>query len=184
MRRLVLSAGQFFAFLLLSASGHAADVRAGAVSSPLPPAVVKEMDDLAESCRGFGGEPGDGHEAVKRGDFNNDGIADYVIYVGDYNCDGAASAMAPTAARGATAILYLGSPNGALTRVWAGDVWGTKVGQQNSRDVLLVDVAGADCRAAKSAKDIASMEQCARAVRFDDKKKVWKLAPEIVAAFD
>jgi hypothetical protein len=158
MRRVILSAFIPFAVAWLSASGHAADDRARAARSPLTPALIKEMNDLAESCRSFGGEPSDGRGAVKRGDFNNDGITDYVIYAGDYECDGAASAMAPTAATGATAILYLGSVDGSLTRVWAGDVWGTKIG----RAVLLVDVAGADCGPAGPAKDVASMKQCAR----------------------
>ena len=52
-----------------------------------PPAVVQKMVDMDTACRGAGGRPGGGAYVFVQ-DFSGDGVSDFLISEGNYNCIG------------------------------------------------------------------------------------------------
>lgn len=64
-------------------------VPARSIAEPILPAVVaKELEPLAEQCRGVGGKPTT-ERVVKRVDLNGDGRDNFVLDAGSIDCDGA-----------------------------------------------------------------------------------------------
>jgi len=55
--------------------------------SPIPSAVASHMASLDARCKAAGGQPGDGRYVIAQ-DYTGDGLTDYLISEGDYNCRG------------------------------------------------------------------------------------------------
>ena len=56
-------------------------------NSPIPLAVGSHMTSLDARCKGAGGRPGDGRYVIAH-DYTGDGLTDYLLSEGDYNCIG------------------------------------------------------------------------------------------------
>ena len=142
---------------------------AAAVSAPPLPAAVKtyvgEFDTL---CRDAGGKPGKHDPAmIQRGDFNGDGVADYVVNIGGYNCDGAASAIDNGQSGAAVAVFA-----GGTSKAWSGSAYGASI----EGGKLYLDTAGLDCGQRNAASvPFSELKACSRPLVWNaaSKKFVW-----------
>lgn len=124
------------ALLLLLTSQPAA----AAPQPPLPAPIAKQFADMADQCKDATGQRGRIGQAITRADLNGDGIEDYVVEDADYDCPGAVSLFAGTAATGNPLSLYIADKSGGVRKVWSGGVGEWSVKPRAGKPTLFVQV--------------------------------------------
>jgi hypothetical protein len=138
----------------------------------LPATVAADLESVASMCREAGGKPATA-DAVKRVDLNGDGSDDFVLNVGDVNCDGAASIYGDRE-KGVT--VYAGDGKGGAAAAFNEPVYGAKIEGTGAAAKLWLTVSGAQC-GKKPAADFASESFCDRPVVWNAAGKKFEYAP-------
>ncbi len=141
-------------------------------ATALPVPVAAGLKSVAELCREVGGTPQTAG-AVTRVDLNGDGNEDFVLYVGNVNCDGAAGVYGDRE-KGVT--VYAGDGKGGATEAFSDQAFGAKVEGSGAAAKLWLTVSGAQC-GKKPAKDFASEAFCDRPLVWNASAKKFEYAP-------
>lgn len=158
-----------------SAPARGSGPRASANAYPQP--ILAELQDWASQCREVTGKPGRPGKAVQNTDINGDGRPDYLVFQGAYECDGAASLLAPGASYGVATELYLGQPNGTAAKVWEESTWGPDLVQLGTATAFTFSLSGSLCGDRRGSRvSVAARLSCTLQLRPDGNGK-WGLHP-------
>jgi hypothetical protein len=138
----------------------------------LPATVAADLESIANMCGEVGGKPSTA-DAVKRVDLNGDASEDFVLYVGNVNCDGAASVYGDRE-KGVT--VYTGDGKGGAVSAFNEQVYGMKIEGSGAAAKLWLTVSGAQC-GKKPAADFASEAFCDRPLIWNAAGKKFEYAP-------
>lgn len=154
-----------------------AAICAHAAAPAYPPAVMADLRDLAAQCREVTDKPGKPGTAVRRADINGDGRPDYLFFQGEYDCEGAASLLAPGASYGVATKLYLGQANGGVAKVWEDSTWGPQAVRIGMATAYIFDLAGSICGDRRGSRvSVAERLSCTLQLRPNARGK-WGLLP-------
>jgi hypothetical protein len=152
---------------------------ASALAAPPAPAPAPVRADLAAlhaECRSYGGRPGASPNLLKSADLNGDGLAEYVIDQGGYNCDGAASAMG-AGQSGAAVRVYAGLAGGGAKLAWQNTAYGTSIVSAGGRARLWIDTAGFECGQRGANIPFSDIKACSRPLNWSPAKSAFIYAP-------
>lgn len=107
---------------------------------PLPAPIARLFADMAAQCKDATGQAGTIGQAITRADLNGDGLEDYVVEDSNYDCPGAVSLFAGTAATGNPLSLYIADKSGGARKVWSGGVGEWSVKPRAGKPTLFVQV--------------------------------------------
>lgn len=164
------------AFLLLLGAAQAQ------APKKLPAVVQKELAEMARTCRDVGGKPMKSPDLLTVADLTGDGIPDYVIDQGSFNCDGAASLYAGSG--GSQMAVYVGTPDGQAFPAFSSGSFGVKVDNSSKPARLQIVVGGPLCGQRVTANTPRSeYKSCWRPVDWNEKKRKMDFAPVSQAKF-
>jgi hypothetical protein len=147
--------------------------RADEAAEPsLPATVAADLESVASLCREAGGTPRT-DKAIARLDLNRDGNQDFVLYVGEVLCDGAASVYGDRE-KGVT--VYAGDGKGGATEAFRDSVFGMKVEGTGDAAKVWLTVSGRQC-GKQPAQDFASESFCDRALTWNAASKKFEYEP-------
>lgn len=159
-------------FLFLS-TAHAAEEGASAAAKgkadTLPPIVAQAVEEMRKSCREVDGKPlSKDSDFVDQADLTGDGLVDYVLDQGKFQCEGAWSLFSGTA--GSEVTVYVSTSAGSAMVAW--DLWvhGSELEKKGPKPVLYVNVSGAAC-GQKAAASRADEMACQRPLQWNAAKK-------------
>jgi hypothetical protein len=144
----------------------------GAADAKLPAIVAKALQEIAALCTEVGGKPSTA-KAVTRVDLNADGKEDFVLDVGQVNCDGAASIYGDREKR---VVVYVGDGAGGAVDAFSDSVFGVKVEGTGPAAKLWVTTSGSGC-GKPPAPDFAHENFCDRALVWNAATKKFDYAP-------
>ena len=108
---------------------------------PLP--VQKELSELVKACRDAGGKPAKSPGLLVVADLSGDGLPDYVLDQGSFNCEGAASLFSGSG--GSHVAAYVGTPDGQAVQAFSTGSFGVKVDRAARPAQLRISVSGPMC---------------------------------------
>ena len=138
----------------------------------LPTSVAADLKSVGDQCREVGGKPLT-RDAVKHLDLNGDAKDDFVLDVGQVNCDGAAGVYGD---REKAITVYVGDGATGASNAFSDLVYGAKIEGEGPAAKLWLTVAGEAC-GKKPAADFASENFCDRALLWNAKTKKFDYAP-------
>ena len=142
----------------------------------LPSAVQKELAEMVKMCRDVGGKPMKSPELLIIADLTGDGLPDFVINQGAFNCDGAASLYSGSG--GSQMSAYVGTPDGQAFQAFSAGSFGVEVDKAVKPAKLKVGVGGQLCGQRITANMSRSeYKSCWRPVDWNDKKRKMDFAP-------
>lgn len=142
----------------------------------LPVAVQKELADMAKTCREVGGKPMKSPDLLLVADLTGDGLPDYVIDQGGFNCEGAASLFSGSG--GSQMSAYVGTPDGQAFQAFASGSFGVKLDKEAKPTKLHVVVGGQLCGQRVTANMARSdHKSCWRPVNWNAKHRKMEFAP-------
>lgn len=145
---------------------------AEAAEQALPKHVARDLKDTATMCSAVGGKPNT-DKAVRRVDLNNDGKEDFILDVGQIECDGNASIYGD---REKAVTVYVSDGAGGDAVAFTHPVFGVKVEGSEASARIWVTVMAREC-GKKPAKDFASESFCERPLNWNAKEKKFSWAP-------
>ena len=161
--------------LLILALSAAAAPAAGA-PAPLPAPVRAHLAALDADCRSYGGRPGPMPKLVQSADLTGDGLADYVIDLNTYNCDGAASAMG-AGQSGAAMAVFVGGPGGSARNAYQSTTYGANLVTAGGKARLWIDTGGAECGQRGANIPFSAWKFCSRPLNWIPAKATFAYAP-------
>jgi len=160
-------------------TAHAAEGVSSAVAKGkadvLPPAVAQTAEEMRKSCREVDGKPlSKDSDFVDQADLTGDGLVDYVLDQGRFECEGARSLFSGTA--GSEVTVYVSTSAGSAIVAW--DLWvhGSELEMKGPKPILYVNVSGAAC-GQKDAASHADEMACQRPLQWNAAKKQMDYAP-------
>ncbi len=142
----------------------------------LPQVVQKELGELMKACKEAGGKPAKSPGLLAVADLTGDGLPDFIIDQGAFNCDGAASLFSGSG--GSQMAVYVGTPDGQAKAGFDSGSFGTKVDKAVKPAKLSVMVGGPLCGQKVTAKTARSdIKSCWRPVVWDAKAGKLQFAP-------
>lgn len=165
------------ALIIALAAGAAASSAAAQRPMRLPAAVQTYVAALDKDCRGYGGRPVPSPELVRSADLTGDGVADYLVDVGAYTCEGAVSAMG-AGQSGADIAIFTGGPGGAASLAYEDTVYGAEIESKAGKNQLIMSVAGLRC-GQKNAADVPFSDWtfCKRPLDWNASTRKFQYAP-------
>lgn len=161
--------------LIAAAAGPAA-----AAPAPLPVAVRAHLAELAKACREYGGRPGAMPALVQSADLTGDGLADYVVDLNVYNCEGAASAMG-AGQSGAAVAVFVSGPGGVARRAYDNTTYGANIATAGGKARLWLDTAGFECGQRGANIPFSNWKFCSRPLNWNPAKGAFAYAPLVEA---
>jgi len=163
--------------LIIGLAAGAAAAASVSAQTRLPAAVQAYVGALNKDCRGYGGKPGPSPDLVKSADLNGDGLADYLVNVGAYACEGAASAMG-AGQSGADVAIFTGGPGGTAALAYEDTVYEAEIETKAGRSQVLMSVAGLRC-GQKNAADLpfAAWAFCKRPLAWNPGTRKFAYGP-------
>lgn len=168
--------------ILWAVTGLAALAATATPAQPRPPgyapaSVTKDVLELHAMCREAGGKPGRSPGLIQMADLNGDGLADYVVDINSYNCEGAPSAMG-AGQSGAVVSIYVAGPGNTARKVWNGLAFEAKIEGAGAKRRVWLAIQGRDC-GQKNAATLSMAEQkgCNRPLTWDATKHTFKYGP-------
>jgi hypothetical protein len=143
-------------------------------AGPIPQAVAQHAKEMAASCREAGGKPGQSPHLAQSADLNGDGIPDFAIDEGGFDCQGAASLFSGSG--GSQVLVYLGDPAGVGRLVFQHGAFGMHMENGGSGAVLWLTVGGPLC-GQKNAQSHGDMISCDRPLMWDMRRQRLDFAP-------
>ena len=161
---------------LLAVAALCAAPAAAAPPAPLPATVRNDLAALHAECRGYGGRPGAARDLVKTADLNGDGLADHVVDLNAYNCEGAASAMG-AGQSGAAIKVYAGLLGGGAKLAFQTTAYGAKISPVGGRSRLWIETTGIDCGQRSQGVPFSDQTFCSRPLAWNPNRAVFVFAP-------
>ncbi len=144
---------------------------------PVPAAVRASVAELAQICTSSGGRLARSPNLVQYVDLNGDGLTDYVVDAGSFNCDGAAGAMT-NGQSGANLTVFVGAAANTATKAYSGSVYANEIDKKAAPPRLYVGVSGPDCGQRNAAKlPFSQLAFCLRPLNWNAARKMFVLAP-------
>lgn len=143
----------------------------------LPPEIRKAIDDVDTACRESSGKPGPSPNLIRSTDLTDDGVTDYILDLGYYNCEGAASALsAGQSGNGMT--IYVGGPNHTARKAYDVLTQGIELDTVDGKPRLSVAVMGGEC-GQKNAATLAmsDVDVCLRPLHWNAADQSFVLGP-------
>jgi hypothetical protein len=141
---------------------------------PVPPQVSAYAKQMGDSCRQVGGKPGSSPHLAQRGDLNGDGIADWAIDEGGFDCEGAASLFSGSG--GAQVVVFIATRDGGARKAFEHGAFGMRMEQAGGHTVLWLVVGGPMC-GQRNARSRADMINCDRPLVWDARHRRMEFAP-------
>lgn len=142
----------------------------------LPIAVQKDLAEMVKMCKDVGGKPMKSPDLLQIADLTGDGLPDFVVDQGVFNCNGAASLFSGSG--GSQMSVYVGTPDGQAFQAFSSGSFGVKVDKTSKPAKLQVLVGGAMCGQRITANMSRSdHKSCWRPVIWDTKRKKMDFAP-------
>jgi len=140
-----------------------------------PQALLAHVRELAGVCRDAGGKAGQSPNLVTVADLNGDGAMDYAVYVGGFNCEGAASAL-ESGQSGSGLAVFVGGPGGTARRAYDDVVYDVRLDKPTNR--LVVSVAGESCGQRNAARvPFSEIRACERPLVWNPQKQTFVYGP-------
>ncbi len=163
-------AGLTFAVLVAS------NVAWAQAPSKFPAAVQQHLTSMAKMCRESGGIPVNAPEAVQVADLTGDGVTDYVINEGAYNCQGAASLFSGSG--GSQMSVYVSTPDGRAAKAFESGAFDVKLDNASAPVKVLVMVGGQLCgQRITPNMSRSDYKGCWRPIDWDAKSRKMQFAP-------
>jgi hypothetical protein len=119
---------------------------AAAPSKPYPAQVSAEIADGRKECLSVGGKSMTASaEAVELSDVNGDGLPDYLVDYGQFQCNGAASSNLYCGTAGCPVVAFVAAPNKQYVQVSLGHLRGYTVVKADNLTLLQVNLHGSAC---------------------------------------
>jgi hypothetical protein len=112
--------------------------------SPVPAIVQAELNEMIQTCRDFKGKFIRSPDLLTAIDLTGDGISDYVINQGAYNCDGDGASIY-SGSGGSQVIVYVGRSEGQAYLAFSTGAYEMKINKSINPAKLLVVVRGELC---------------------------------------
>lgn len=143
----------------------------------LPSEIRKAIDAFDAACRESGGKPGPSPKLIRSTDLTGDGMADYIVDLGYYNCEGAASALgAGQSGNGLT--IYVGGPNDTARDAYHVVTQGIELDTADGRPRLWVAVMGGECGQQNAAAlPMSEVDVCLRPLHWNAADQSFVLGP-------
>lgn len=142
----------------------------------LPMAVQKEIAEMVKMCKDVGGKPTKSPGLLTVADLTGDNVPDFVLDQSAFVCDGAASLFAGSG--GSQVSVYIGTPDGQATQVFASGTFGVKVDKSSRPAKVQIIVGGPLCGQNVTPKTPSSaFKSCWRPLLWDASKKKLDYAP-------
>lgn len=142
----------------------------------LPVVVQKELAEMVKMCRDVGGKPMKSPGLLIIADLTGDGLPDFVINQGAFNCDGAASLYSGSG--GSQMSVYVGTPDGQAFQAFSSGSFGVEVDKAVKPAKLKVVVGGQLCgQRITGNMPRSEYKSCWRPVDWNDKKRKLDFAP-------
>ncbi|WP_374571628.1 hypothetical protein [Phenylobacterium sp.] len=163
--------------LVLAAVLASAGAASAAPAPRLPAAVQAYVAELNKSCREYGGAPTAAPNLVKVADLNGDGLPDYLVNVGAYSCEGAASAMG-AGQFGADVEIFAGGPGGTAAKAYENAVYDAEIVTKAGKTEVWLMVSGEAC-GQKNAINLpfSDWKACKRSLVWNAAKRQFVFAP-------
>lgn len=140
-----------------------------------PAAVQSRIDEMTQLCSGIG-TPLDSPGLVTVVDLTGDGIPDYVLNEGAFNCDGAASLFSGSG--GNQMSVYVGRQDGQAFKAFQAGTFGVKVDQNARPARVYLAVAGPLCgQHVTPGMSHADYKGCLRPLRWNPGARKMEFAP-------
>jgi hypothetical protein len=146
---------------------------APAAAEPRPAILLDQLAELDRMCREAGGTPRDAPALVRAADHNGDGAADYVVDVGAYECEGAASLFGGTA--GSPVVVYASLPGGAFKAGYDDYAYGVEI-EPGPPARAWIALGGRPC-GQQGTVIHATMLACSRALVWNAAAQLFAYAP-------
>lgn len=165
------------ALALLTLALVAGESRAqGQAQKKLPQAVQKELAEMLKTCRDAGGKPMKSPELLVVAELTGDGLPDFVINQGAFNCEGAASLYSGSG--GSQMSVYVGTPDGQAQQAFSTGSFDVKVDKTARPATLQVVVGGALCgQRITASMPRSAYKSCWRPVQWNAKARKMDFAP-------
>lgn len=163
------------ALLSLAQGSALAQSSARPAAGPVPAAVRMQIAEMGKICREAGGRPAKSPDIMKTADLTGDGIVDYVLQQGSFNCEGAASVM-ENGQSGSDVYIFVGGPGNVAAKAYLASVYSSEIQGQGPRARLYVGVSGVQC-GHRAAKSFAEQDFCLRPLNWVPARRMFVLAP-------
>lgn len=145
--------------------------------APLPAAVQQAVGEIDAECRDSGGKPGASPRLVTQVDLTGDGITDYIMDLGYYNCEGAAAAVSGGQS-GSKISLFVGAPGNLAKETYTATSPSIEMITKSGKKQLYIGVMGPECGQKNADKlPMARVEVCLRPLNWDASKHDFVLGP-------
>jgi hypothetical protein len=143
----------------------------------LPMEIRKAVNEANNLCKDSGGKPGKSSKLITFVDLTGDGVIDFVMDLNNYECEGAASALA-AGQSGSALTIFVGGLGNTAKQAYHAVVQAPEVITTGSAKRLYVGVMGPDCGQKNAAKKaMVDVEVCLRPLNWKADKQVFVLAP-------
>jgi len=112
--------------------------------TPVPAIVQAELNEMIRTCRDFKGRFIRSPDLLTAIDLTDDGISDYVINQGAYNCDGDGASIY-SGSGGSQVMVYISSSDGQAYLAFSTGAYEMKINKTTKPAKLLVVVRGELC---------------------------------------
>jgi hypothetical protein len=146
------------------------------LTKKLPLTVQREIAEMEKICREAGGKPANSPGLLTVTDLTGDGLPDFVIDQGVFNCEGAVSLFAGSG--GSQMSVYVGDSTGQASKVFDSGSFGIKIDKTQTPAKVLVMVGGHMCGQEMTATTPRSdLKSCWRSVDWNEKTKKMQFVP-------
>lgn len=144
----------------------------------MPIAVQRYIAGLADECKGYGGKPGKSPALIDLADLNGDGMLDYIIDKGAFNCDGAGASAMSNGQSGSDLTVFVGTADGNATQAYTASVYGAELDKTTHPPTLWVAVSGKLCGQKNADKlPVASLKGCKRPLAWNAAQRRFDYGP-------
>lgn len=159
--------------MLVASMAIAAHARA---QEAMPSSVQSAVTEMTQMCQDAGGKPVSSPSLLQVADLTGDGVLDYVLDQGSFNCDGAASLFSGSG--GSQMFVYMGIPGGQAKQAFTSGTFGVKLEKGSRPAGLKVLVAGELCgQRLTDRMSRAEYKSCWRPVVWSARAKAFGFAP-------
>ena len=143
----------------------------------LPMEIRRAVNEVNALCKDSGGRPGRSSKLIKFVDLTGDGVTDYVMDLGYYDCQDAASAVSAGQSGNAVTI-FVGGPNNTARKAFNAVSQGVEIETKGGAPRMLIAVMGPDCGQRNAASlPMSQVAVCMRPLRYDPVRQVFVLGP-------
>jgi hypothetical protein len=164
--------------MAMAMSAQAAQPAPGTMSpNLLPMEIRKAVNEVNALCKDSGGNPGRSSKLIRFIDLNGDGFTDFLMDLGYYQCDGAASAVG-AGQSGAAVTIFLGGPGNTARKAYDAVTQEVEIDTQGAAPRVFIAVMGAECGQKNAANlPMSQVAVCSRPLKYNAVTQTFELGP-------